>query len=113
MHKFDIICISGTFLNNTYEDNGLNLNGYSLLRTDHRNNSKRGGVCLYYKETLAVKMISIPYLNQSLLCEVTIGSKKCIIGTVYRSPSQILINLSLFYQTSSSYFRIFPIATLI
>ena len=33
-------------------------------------------------------MISIPYLNESLLCEVTIGSKKCIIGTVYRSPSQ-------------------------
>ena len=33
-------------------------------------------------------MISIPYLNESLLCEVTIGSKKCIIGTVYRSPSK-------------------------
>ena len=24
MHKFDIICISQTFLNNTYEDNDLN-----------------------------------------------------------------------------------------
>ena len=34
MHKFDIICISETFLNNTYEDNDLNLNGYSLLRAD-------------------------------------------------------------------------------
>ena len=33
-------------------------------------------------------MISIPYLNESLLCEVTIRSKKCIMGTVYRSPSQ-------------------------
>ena len=33
-------------------------------------------------------MISIPYLNKGLLCEVTIGSKKCIIGTVYRSPGQ-------------------------
>ena len=31
MHKFDIICISETFLSNTYEDNNLNLNGYSLL----------------------------------------------------------------------------------
>ena len=33
-------------------------------------------------------MISILYLNEILLCEVTIGSKKCIIETVYRSPSQ-------------------------
>ena len=32
MHKFDIICISETFLDNNYEDNDLNLNGYSLLR---------------------------------------------------------------------------------
>ena len=31
MHKFDIICISETFLNNTYEDSDLNLNSYSLL----------------------------------------------------------------------------------
>ena len=88
MHKFDIICISETFLNNTYEDNDLNLNGYSLLRGDHLSNAKRGRVCIYYKDTLALKVISTPYLNESLLCEVTIGSKKCIIGPVYRSPSQ-------------------------
>ena len=55
MHKFDIICISETFLNNTYEDNDLNLNGYSLLQADHPSNAKRGGVCSYYKETLALK----------------------------------------------------------
>ena len=88
MHKFDIICLSVTFLNNTYKDNDLNLNGYSLLRADHPSNAKRGGVCIYYKENLPLKLISTPYLNESLLCEVTIGSKKCIIGTVYRSPSQ-------------------------
>ena len=88
MHKFDIICISETFLNNTYEDNDLNLNGYNLLRADHPSNAKRGGVCIYYKEILALRMISIPYLNESLLCEVTKRSKKCIIGTAYRSPKQ-------------------------
>ena len=75
VHKFDIIRISETFLNNTYEDNDLNLNGYRLLRADHPSNAKRGGVCIYYKETLALKMILIPYLNESL-CEVTIESKK-------------------------------------
>ena len=56
-------------LNNNYEDNDLNLNGYSLQRADHLSNAKRGGVCIYYKETLALKMISITYLNENLLCE--------------------------------------------
>ena len=78
MHKFDRF----------YEVNDLNLNGYSLLRAEHLSNTKGGGVCIYYKETLALKVISTPYLNESLLCAVTIGSKKYIIGTVYRSPSQ-------------------------
>ena len=88
MLKFDIIYISETFLNNTYENNDLNLNGYSFLRVDHPSNAKREGVCIYYKETLAPKMMSIPYLNESLLCDVTIRSKMCVIGTVYRSPRQ-------------------------
>ena len=42
MHKFDIICMSKTFLNNTYEDNDLNLNGYSLLPMEHSSNEKGG-----------------------------------------------------------------------
>ena len=48
---------------------------------------KREGDCIYYKETLALKMISIPYVNENLFCEVTLGSKKCIVGVVYISPS--------------------------
>ena len=82
MDLFDIICISETFLNNTYEDNDVNLNGYSLLPADHPSIAKRGRVCIYYKETLVLKVILIQYF------EVTIGSKKCNIGTVYRSPGQ-------------------------
>ena len=96
MNKFDIICISETFLNITYEDNDLNLNGYSLLRADNPSNEKMEGVCIYNKETLAVKVISMPYLSESILCEVTIGSKKCIIGPVCRSPSQDFDELESF-----------------
>ena len=48
-------------LNNTYQDNDLNLNGYNLLQVDHQSNGKRGEVCIYYKETLALKMISTQF----------------------------------------------------
>ena len=58
------------------------------------------------------KMTSILYLNGNLPCEVTIGSEKCIIGSVYRYPSQNLMNFSLFYQIVSFYFGIFPVVAL-
>ena len=82
-----MICISKTILNNTSKDNDLNLNSYSLL-SQSSEQCKRGRVCIYYKRTLALEMIMIPYLNENLLCDVTIGPKKSIIGIVYRSPNQ-------------------------
>ena len=30
----------------------INISGYSLLRVNHPNSIKRGGVCLYFKESL-------------------------------------------------------------
>ena len=47
MNKFDIICMSETFLNNTYEDNDHNLNGYSFLRAYHLSNAERVRACIY------------------------------------------------------------------
>ena len=46
MNKFDIFCMSETFLNNSYEDNGHNLNGYSFLRVYHLSNAERGSLYL-------------------------------------------------------------------
>ena len=53
-HNFDIICLSETFLDSTVSqhDENIMINGYSLSRADHPSNSKRGGVCLYFKERL-------------------------------------------------------------
>ena len=71
-----------------------------LLRADHPSNAKRGSVFIYYKETLALIMILIRYLNESLFCEVTIGLKTFIIRTVYRSPGQ---NFDEFVSFPSSF----------
>ena len=62
-----------------------------MLQADHPSNAKEGKLFIYYKETLALKMILVSDINENLLCEVTIGSKKCITGTVYKSPSQHLM----------------------
>ena len=50
-HKFDVICISETYLDSdtSDDDDNLKIAGYNLIRADHPSNTKRGGVCIYYK----------------------------------------------------------------
>ena len=62
--------------------------GYKLIRADHPNNIKRGGVFIYYKESLPVRVISIPYFNEALLLEMSYNNKKVMVSVIYRSPSQ-------------------------
>ena len=64
------------------------MEGYKLVRADHSDNVKRGGVCIYYKESLPVRVINLPYLQEALLLELNDQNKKIIISSLYRSPSQ-------------------------
>ena len=57
IHDYGIICISETYLNclQSGNDPALKRKGNELIRYDHPNNTKRGGVCLYYKENLPLQ----------------------------------------------------------
>ena len=50
INKFDIICLSETYLDLSISSNDgkLEVPGYILVRADNLNNIKRGGVCIYY-----------------------------------------------------------------
>ena len=90
VHKYDFICISETYFHSSVksEDDDLRINGFKLIRMNHPLNTKRGGVCMYYKESLVVKMINISDLRECLLCEVMIDNIRGRIALIYRSPSQ-------------------------
>ena len=77
-YKYDFVCISETFLNSSFEpdDKDLMLDGYNLIRSDHPSNTKKGGVCIYYKESLAVHLVDTTSLPECLVCEITIQNKK-------------------------------------
>ena len=66
VHK--IICLSETYLNSEIvsDDKNLEKPGYNLVREDHPSNSKRGGVCVYYKSSLPFKVINVKYLQKSI-----------------------------------------------
>ena len=55
-HNSDIVCLFKTLLDSTIPHNNENIknNGYSLSRVDHPDNIKRGGVCIYFRESFSV-----------------------------------------------------------
>ena len=88
--KFDLVCISETYLvsSTAYDDGNLEIAGYNLIRSDHPSNKKRGGICIYYKNILPLRVLSNHYLQECINLELKIGDKICIFIFLYRSPSQ-------------------------
>ena len=70
------------------DDDKLQIPGYNLIRFDHPSNTKRGGVCVYYRNSLPLRVINIGYLHECLSFEMQTGDKICNFVSLYRSPSQ-------------------------
>ena len=49
---------------------------------------KRGRVCIYYKESLPVRIKTLPYFKEALLLEMINNNKKIIVSVIYHSPRQ-------------------------
>ena len=66
--KFDIVCIFETYLGSStsYDDGDLEIAGYNLIGSDHLSNKKRGGVCIYYINSLPLRVFSIHYLQECI-----------------------------------------------
>ena len=75
--KFDIICLSETYLDSSilHNDGNLEIPGYNLVRSNPPSNKNRGGVCVYYKSHLPLRIIDINYLNECVRIELMVGDK--------------------------------------
>ena len=98
VQKFDIICLSETYLDSLVplDDDNLVISGYNLIRSDHPSNTKRGGVYLYYKNYLPLRVLNISYLKECLNFELKIGDKSCTFIAIYRFPNQSQNNFETF-----------------
>ena len=99
VYKYDFICLSETYLDSSIPDNLIDIEGYKLIRANHPDNIKRGGVCIYYKESLPVRVISLPYFKEALLLEMSNNNKKVMVSVIYRSPSQTNDEFEAFLST--------------
>ena len=79
LHNLHVVCISETYLDCTtaLDDNNLEIAGYKQFMTEYVSNSKRGGVCVYYKRSLALRLTDVHYLQECLIFEILIDGKLC------------------------------------
>ena len=90
VHNFDIICISEPYLisQKFSNDDKLSIPGYHMFRADHPSDNRCGGVSVYYKESLPIRLYNITYLQECICFNLMISNKLCNIVSLYRSPSQ-------------------------
>ena len=90
VHDFDIICLSETYLNYeiSTDDKNVEIPSYYLLRPEHPSNNKRGGVCIFYRTNLPLRVLNISYLSECITFKMSVGNKVCRFIHLYRSPIQ-------------------------
>ena len=88
LHKFDIISLSDS--TTPTNDDRLQIPWYTFvhIRCDHPSNPKRGGVCIYYRSYLPLKVTNIVSLHKCVSFELQIGDKIRNFVALYGSPRQ-------------------------
>ena len=82
MYKHDFLCLSETYLDASVPDSLLEIDRCNLVRAHHPNDTKRGGVCIYYNESLPVRTINLSCFEEALLLEITYDNKKIIVSVI-------------------------------
>ena len=85
-YKYDFLCLSKTYLDSSIPDSLLNIEGYNLVCTGYPDNIKRGGVCIYYKESFTVGVTNLSYINEAILLELDYNNKNSICNLSFPQP---------------------------
>ena len=67
VQKYNIICISETFLDLSANESSLLIPGHHLVRAGHPNNLKKRAVCVYFKGDFSLRQVETSYFSQCIL----------------------------------------------
>ena len=71
--------------------------GYNIIRADHQSNTKRGEVCIYYKNTQPLKLINTKYYQEYISFKIV--RRDCFkFICLYQSPSQMNDEIESFLE---------------
>ena len=82
-------------------DEDIFIEGFSkeILRSEHPSGDKKGGVCIYFKETLPIKHgKDLESMQETVVTEITLRGKKIVFVAIYRSPNQSSEEFDLFQE---------------
>jgi len=87
LHKYDIISVCETGFDDTVIIPENMLEDYTFISCNSPLNTKHGGVGLFLKDSLAIKVRNDISFDETLVVEIMIGKKKIFFTVLYRSPS--------------------------
>ena len=74
---------------NQNDSDRIKIDGYNLITLDNPSDSKKGGVCVYYKKYISLyKRDDISTQDNCLVTKICWQNEKYFLSFLYRSPSQ-------------------------
>lgn len=67
-----------------------------MVTADHPRNTKRGRVCVYYKESLVIKVLHVSFINEYILCRVNYNIREDILLLHIDLHVKLTMNLIIF-----------------
>ena len=80
--EFKLAC-----LNDSVELPETRLEEYTFVLVNNASNTRRGGVGIFYKNSLCVVIRNDLSFDESIVVELTLGRKKYFFTVLYRSPA--------------------------
>ena len=87
--NYDLISICETSLNDTVEIPETLFKDYTFVQANNPNNSRHGGVGLFFKNSLPAIVRNDLSFDESVVIELKLGRKKIFFSVLYRSPASI------------------------
>ena len=101
--NFDIITLSETWLDNSFPNELLSINGFQLPLRKDRETGQGGGVALYVKNNLPCRRCTDLEAagSECIWAEITTNTGKLLIGVYYRPPGQSAADKDIFLDDLS------------
>ena len=89
-YDFHIFGVCESMLTKNISNQDILINGFSPdpFRSDKDSDTRNGGVCLYFKESLHIKQrCDLEILPETIVAEIKLNRKKVVIVLFYRHPN--------------------------
>ncbi|MCH2406242.1 MAG: endonuclease/exonuclease/phosphatase family protein, partial [Nitrosopumilus sp.] len=87
VYNYDLISLCETCLTDSVDIPNPLMKEYTFISAIHPSNSARGGVGLFYKDTLPLTPRHDLSFSECIVVELKFGRKKIFFSVLYRSPS--------------------------